>query len=171
MKKFEKWRLMGNSRSPPLPLFPKTLDNLQHLLSPPRSINVPPAHTHADLFLCIRRQQPLQQQMPHLHTHKNPAIAIVLLLRTVLEIDKLEASPQQLTYLLRRESGFLHVGRVQAVVMESDAVNDADEEERPVGAAFCDFDVAAVVDGEEDVRCLSEVWEGVFEGQGVGCLH
>ena len=42
--------------------------------------------------------------------------------------------------------------------MESDAVDDADEKERPVRAAFRDLDVPAVVDGEEDVCCFAEVW-------------
>lgn len=55
--------------------------------------------------------------------------------------------------------------------MEGYAVDDADEEERPVGAAFGDLDVAAVVDGEEDVGCAGEVGEGFFEGEGVGGLH
>ena len=34
-------------------------------------------------------------------------------------------------------------------------------------AALGDFDVAAVVDGEEDVCCPAEVGERGFEGQGV----
>lgn len=55
--------------------------------------------------------------------------------------------------------------------MEGDAVEETDEQERPVGAAFGEFDVGAVVDGEEDVRGVGEVWEGVFEGGGVGGLH
>lgn len=55
--------------------------------------------------------------------------------------------------------------------MEGDAVDEADEQEGPVGAAFGELDVVAVVDGEEDVRCGCEVWEGVFEGGGVGGLH
>ena len=54
--------------------------------------------------------------------------------------------------------------------MEGDAVDDGDEEQGPVGAAFGDFGVAAVVDGEEDVGCFGEVGQGVFEGDGVGGL-
>lgn len=41
--------------------------------------------------------------------------------------------------------------------MEGDAVEDGDEEERPVGAAFGEVDVLAVVDGEEDVGGAAEV--------------
>ena len=40
-----------------------------------------------------------------------------------------------------------------------------------MGAAFGDFGVAAVVDGEEDVGGFGEVGEGVFEGDGVRGLR
>lgn len=55
--------------------------------------------------------------------------------------------------------------------MEGDGVGDGDEQEGPVGAAFGEGGVAAVVDGEEDVGCAGEVREGVFEGEGIGGLH
>lgn len=48
--------------------------------------------------------------------------------------------------------------------MEGDTINDTDKEKRPVGAAFSDFDVAAVVDWEEDVRGLGKVRQCVAEG-------
>lgn len=41
--------------------------------------------------------------------------------------------------------------------MECDTVDEADQEERPVGATFGDLDIAAVVDGQEDVRCFAKV--------------
>jgi len=55
--------------------------------------------------------------------------------------------------------------------VESYAVDDGHEQKRPVGAAFGDGDIACVVYGEENVCCAGEVWEGVFEGYGVGRLH
>lgn len=36
-----------------------------------------------------------------------------------------------------------------------------------MGAAFRDGGVAAIVEGEEDVGCLGEVWQGFAEGDGV----
>ena len=63
------------------------------------------------------------------------------------------------------------VGGAEGVVVEGEAVEEADEEEGPVGAAFGEVGVGAVVDGEEDVGCRCEVGEGVFEGGGVGGLH
>lgn len=51
--------------------------------------------------------------------------------------------------------------------MERDTINDADEEKRPVCAAFGDLDVAAVVDWEEDVRSFGEVRQCVAEGEGI----
>lgn len=51
--------------------------------------------------------------------------------------------------------------------MKCYAVDDGDQKEGPVGSAFGFGDVAAVINREEDVRCLGEVGEGVFEGEGV----
>lgn len=66
---------------------------------------------------------------------------------------------------------FDSVGGVQAVVMEGDAVDDRDEEERPVRAPFGEGGVSAVVDGEEDVCCAAEIGEGGAKGGRVGGLH
>ena len=52
--------------------------------------------------------------------------------------------------------------------MEGDAVDDADEQEGPVGAGFGLGRGGVVVYGEEDVRCASEVAEGGSDGCGVG---
>ena len=38
-------------------------------------------------------------------------------------------------------------------------------------ATFGEIGIMAVIDGEEDVCCAGEVWEGFFEGKRVGCLH
>jgi hypothetical protein len=51
--------------------------------------------------------------------------------------------------------------------VECYAVDDADEKQRPVGTAFCVFDVVAVIYGEEDVCCGFERGEGGFETQWV----
>ena len=48
--------------------------------------------------------------------------------------------------------------------MEGDAVDNRHEKERPMGATFCDRDIAGVVYGEEDVGGLGEVGEGFSEG-------
>lgn len=109
--------------------------------------------------------------MPHLYTHIYPTIATILLLRAIVQIRKSQRLAQQLPDLLRRQRGLLFVHRVQRVVVEGDTIDDTNEEERPVRTAFGHFDVAAVVDGEEDVGGFCKVWEGVFDGQGVGRLH
>lgn len=54
--------------------------------------------------------------------------------------------------------------------MEGDSINDTDEEKRPMGAAFRDFDVAAVVDGEEDVRGSGKLRQCVAESERIGGL-
>ena len=55
--------------------------------------------------------------------------------------------------------------------MKGHAIDDGDEEERPVGAAFGEVDVLAVVDGEEDMGGAAEIRESGDEGEGVGGLH
>ena len=55
--------------------------------------------------------------------------------------------------------------------MEAHAVDNADQEERPVRAAFCHAGISAIVDGQEDVGCVSERGEGFFEGERVLCLR
>lgn len=55
--------------------------------------------------------------------------------------------------------------------MEGHAIDDGDEEERPVRAAFGEVDVLAVVDGEEDVGGAAEVGESRDEGERVRGLH
>jgi len=55
--------------------------------------------------------------------------------------------------------------------VEGDAVDEADEEERPVRAPFGHLDVPAVVDGQEYVCRFAEVRQGVFDGSWVGSLH
>lgn len=59
---------------------------------------------------------------------------------------------------------------MQRIIVESDAVDGGDEEERPVGTALGDGGVAAVVEREEDVGCLGKIWQGFAEGDGVGGL-
>ena len=55
--------------------------------------------------------------------------------------------------------------------MKGHAVDDGDEEEGPVRAAFGEVDILAVVDGEEDVGGPAEVGESGDEGERVGGLH
>lgn len=52
----------------------------------------------------------------------------------------------------------------EGVVVEGHAVDDGDDEERPVRPAFGHHGVPRVVDGEEDVCCGGEVGEGFFQG-------
>ena len=109
--------------------------------------------------------------MAHQHADKDAAIARILLLGRVLQIDEADVAAQQLGDLVCRQGRFGAVGRAQAVVVEGDAVDEADEQQRPVRAAFGPGGVVAVVDGQEDVGGVGEVGEGVGEGGGVGGLH
>lgn len=57
------------------------------------------------------------------------------------------------------EFGFVEVVGEHAVVVKGDTVNDGDEQQRPVGTAFGDIDSSAVVNREEDMGRVAEVWK------------
>lgn len=54
--------------------------------------------------------------------------------------------------------------------MECDAIKGGDKEEGPVGTAFGNFGVAAVVDWKENMGDGGEAWENFAQGDGVRCL-
>lgn len=78
------------SRSSPLPFPPPLIYQPQHLLPALSRIHSPPSQTHTHLLIRPRRQQLLQQQMPHVQTHKYSTITAVFLLRTVLQWNELD---------------------------------------------------------------------------------
>lgn len=51
--------------------------------------------------------------------------------------------------------------------MKGESINDTDEEKRPVGATFSDFDVSAVVDWEKYMCCFGKVRQRVAKGLGI----
>ena len=55
--------------------------------------------------------------------------------------------------------------------MKRYAVDDADQEQRPVRTTLGEIRIVAVVDGEEDVCCTGEIWQGFFERERIGRLH
>lgn len=66
--------------------------------------------------------------MTHQNAHKHTAIARILLLGRVLQIEKPEWSPEELTKFM---AGYLRlglIGWIQRVIVEGNAVDDADEE-------------------------------------------
>ena len=105
--------------------------------------------------------------MLHQQTHIDATIAAVLLPRRVLEVQEPQRPAEEDAESVRQELRLGAVGGVHAVVVEGDAVDDADEEQRPVRAALCHFRVAAVVHRQEDVRRVREVWQRRAQGQGV----
>ena len=55
--------------------------------------------------------------------------------------------------------------------MESNPIDDADKEQRPVGTAFSLVGIAAIIYGEEDMRRFGEIGECILQSQGVGSLN
>lgn len=161
---------MSYVRSSPGTLLPKPLDNLEDFLPPRTRIDLPPAQAHADLLVRVGHQQPLQQQMPHVQTHKHPAVVAVFLDWRVVQMHEPDRPVEQRAQLHRHLVRLHAVARRERVVVERDPVDDGDQQQGPVRAAFSFEDVAAVVDGEEDVRRAGEVGQGVADGAGVGGL-
>lgn len=109
--------------------------------------------------------------MLHEQADEDAAIAAVLLLGRVVHVDEAEGLAEQLGHLLGDGAAFELVDGGQAVVVEGDAVERADEQQRPVRAALGLLDVAAVVDRQEDVRRRAEVRQHVFQRQRVRRVH
>lgn len=85
--------------------------------------------------------------MPHQYTHKHATVTPIFLLRAVVHGYVSQPLSQQLLELDRRAAPLAVVGVGHGVVVEGDAVDDGDEEERPVGAALGLRNVDGVVDG------------------------
>ena len=151
-----------NSRPPPLALLPKTIDDLHHLLPAQRCVDVAVPHAHADPLFGVGHQQAPEQQVLHEQADEDAAVAAVLLLGRVVHVDEAEGPAEQLGHLLGDGAALELVDGGQAVVVEGDAVEHADEQQRPVRAALGLLDVAAVVDRQEDVRRRAEVRQYVF---------
>ena len=97
---------------------------------------------------------PLQQQMLHKQTNDNPTILPIHLLRHILHLAELKLFPEHLLHLARHDSRGLLVRVAHRIVVEGDAVDQRDEQKRPVATAVGDGGVGgAVGDGEEDVGC------------------
>ena len=109
--------------------------------------------------------------MPHQNTHKNAAVAAILLLWRIVYIPELQRSVQQLTDLICKKRGLVNIEWRPGIIVKSHVVNYGDKEKRPMEAAFKTEDVAWRLDWDEDVCCLSKIGKGLFDGQRVGDLH
>ena len=101
--------------------------------------------------------------MPHRQAYKDSTVTAIILQRGIIQLHEAERAVEEPAYFLGDDRGFALVAGGEGVVVEGDAVDDGDEEEGPVGAAFGFDDGAAVVDWEEDVGCFGEVGEGFEE--------
>lgn len=82
-----------------------------------------------------------------------------------------EGAAEDFGHFLRREAGFGVVCAAEGVVVEGDAVDGGDEEERPVGAALGLCDVSSIVNRQENVRYFREIGKGGADLAHVGLFH
>lgn len=118
------WRL----RSPPLALLAQALNNLEHLLASAMAVNQLIGHAHADLFASVGTKQALDEQVAHEDAHKHAAIATVLLLGGVVEVEVAEWAAENLGHFVGSEAALCVVCAAEGVVVEGDAVDGADEQ-------------------------------------------
>lgn len=134
-------------RSSSFPLLPPRLNDSYHLFPPTRSIDLFPAHAHADLVLCMCSQKFRDEEVLHQKADVHSTIHAVVLLRAVLQVDEAERFAQQLRHFVSDESGLVVVGAVERIVVEGDAIDAGHEQERPMRSALGHGRVLAVVDG------------------------
>ena len=95
--------------------------------------------------------------MAHDEADKDAAVAAVLLLGAVVEVNESQGPVQNLAHLAGGEVGLSVVGAAERVVVKGDAVKGRHQQQGPVATALSDTDVTVVVDGQEDVGDLGEV--------------
>lgn len=75
-------------RSSALALLAESVDNLGHLFATGAGIDFAAAETHTDLLMSAGHEKPLQQQMAHVHAHKDTTVAAAILLGGVIQMQK-----------------------------------------------------------------------------------
>lgn len=119
----------------------------------------------------ICAQQPVEQQMADVQADKDATVAAVFLDGRVVQVHKPDGPVEQRAELHGDGVCFIPVARRQRIVVERDAVDYRDEQQRPVRAAFSLSHVPAVVDWEEDMRRFAKVWKSIAEGPRIGGLQ
>jgi hypothetical protein len=79
------------------------------------------------------------------------------LLRAIGQVDEPERLVQQRRELLCTKLPFPRIAGREGIIVEGNAVNDRDKEERPMRATFRSLRFVAVIYREEDVGCFGKV--------------
>jgi hypothetical protein len=86
--------VIQHSRSPTFAFLSKAFDGPEHLFPSCAGIHSSTAQAHTDLLVRMYLQEPLQQEMSHVQTHKHATVGRVLLLWAVMELYKPNRSTQ-----------------------------------------------------------------------------
>lgn len=97
--------------------------------------------------------------MSHQEADKDTAVAAVLLLRAVLEVDESQRSTENVGKLACSDIGLGVVGAAKRVVVKGHTIEGRNKKQRPVTTALSDTHITIVVDGQENVRDLGEIGE------------
>lgn len=82
-------------RSSPLAFLPESFNNFGHLLATGHRIDRPPAETHAHFLMCTSHEEALQEQVAHVHTHKDTTVTATVLLGRVVQMHKPDRHVQE----------------------------------------------------------------------------
>ena len=112
-------------------------------------------------------KQSLHEKVSHVHAHEHTAITAAILLGRVIQVHEPDWHVEEVSEFAGHDISFPDIALVQRVIVESDAVDDRDQQKGPMGTAFCLADVAAIIDGEENVGGSAEVWECFAKSAGI----
>lgn len=78
--------MMVYLRSSTLAFLPESLDDLSHLFAAGTGVDFPAAETHADFLVSAGHEEPLQEELAHVHAHKDTAVAAAILLGGIVQM-------------------------------------------------------------------------------------
>jgi hypothetical protein len=109
-----------------LALTSELVDDFEHFLPPCAGIDRSLTQRHTDFCICAGLEQAFEEEMAHVETDIDTAVAGVVLDRRVVQVDKFEGFVDEFCQFLSREVGFVVISWRHAVVVEGNPVDDRD---------------------------------------------
>lgn len=82
-------------RSTTLTFLPESLDYLGHFFAAGAGVDFASTKTHADFFVGAGHEEPLQEEMAHVHADEDAAVAAAVLLGRVVQMQESDWHVQQ----------------------------------------------------------------------------
>lgn len=111
-----------HSRSPSLALLAEVFDYSHHLFATAVAVNHLSTHTHRHLLAGVSAKKALDKEMAHQQADKDTTITAVLLLGTILKVDKSQRFLENVRKLACGHIGFGVVGTTKGVVVKGHTI-------------------------------------------------